>query len=101
MDINWIYYKIKERVLQPHFFSSGFQSSHYKCPNTAFLEIAMIGCLITTDGSTCKPEWSLDQPDLQKMACIYLPKQKLYVKITYCDHHNKNVKHPDLRIIKS
>ena len=28
-------------------------------------------------------------------------KKKLYVKLTYCDHPNKNVEHPNLRITKS
>ena len=27
-------------------------------------------------------------------------KKKLYVKLTYCDHPNKNVEHPILRITK-
>ena len=46
--------------------------------------------------------WSQD-PDLQKMAYIHLPKKKkkLYVKLTYCDRPNKNVEHLDLRITKS
>ena len=27
-------------------------------------------------------------------------KKKLYVKLTYCDHPNKNVEHPNLKITK-
>ena len=34
--------------------------------------------------------------------CIYtLVKKLLYVKLTYCDHPNKNIEHLDLRITKS
>ena len=34
--------------------------------------------------------------------CIYtLAEKKLYVKLTYCDHSNKNIKPSDLRITKS
>ena len=29
-----------------------------------------------------------------------LAKKKLYAKIIYCDHPNKNVEHPGLRITK-
>ena len=56
-----------------------------------------------TGGSTCKSSWSHDHSDLQKMAYIHLQKRKknLYVKLTYCDHLNKNVEHPNLRITKS
>ena len=31
---------------------------------------------------------------------IYLLKKKLYAQLTNCDHPNKNVENPDLRIIK-
>ena len=62
-----------------------------------------------TSGSTCKPRWSQDHPDLQKNAyihlakkCIYtLGKKLLYIKLTYCDHSNKNVEYPNLRISKN
>ena len=60
----------------------------------------MIGCLITIGDSTCKPERSQDHFDFQKMACIHLPKQKLYVKLTYCNHYNKNIKHHDFKNYK-
>ena len=34
--------------------------------------------------------------------CIYtLAKKLLYVKLTYCDHLNKNIEHIDLKITKS
>ena len=40
-------------------------------------------------------------PDLQKKMYIYtLVKKILYDKLTYCDHPNKNIEHPDLRITK-
>ena len=32
-----------------------------------------------------------------KLANIYI---YIYSKLTYCDHSNKNVEHPDLRIAK-
>ena len=36
-----------------------------------------------------------------KKKCIYtFAKKTLYVKQTYCDHPNKNIEHPDLRITK-
>ena len=31
----------------------------------------------------------------------HVAKKILYAKLTYCDHPNKNVEHPDLRIIKN
>ena len=31
---------------------------------------------------------------------IYLQKN-VYTKLTYCEHPNKNIEHPDLRIIKN
>ena len=32
---------------------------------------------------------------------MFYQKKKLYVKLTYFDHPNKNVEHPDMRITKS
>ena len=32
--------------------------------------------------------------------CVYLQKIKLYAKLTYCDYPNKNIKHPNLKIIQ-
>ena len=38
---------------------------------------------------------------LAKKKYIYtLVKKILYAKLTYCDHPNKNIEHPDLRITK-
>ena len=54
-----------------------------------------------TGGSTCKSGWSQDHPDLQKNCICTLVKKELYVKITYCDHLNKNIEQPELRITKS
>ena len=56
-----------------------------------------------TSGSTCKVEWSQDHHDLHltcKKSIYILAKKKLYAKLTYCDHPNKNIGHPDLRITK-
>ena len=44
-------------------------------------------------GSTCKPVWSQDHPDLEKNVCIYIYiyicQKKSYAKLTYCDYLNK------------
>ena len=48
------------------------------------------------------PHASHDGHYLQKKKCIYtFVKKLLYVKLTYCDHSNKNVKQLGLRITKS
>ena len=73
---------------------------------TSHVNFLKIKIFLSTSGSTCKPGWSQDHLDLQKMAYIHLAKKKkkkknLYVKLTYCDHPNKNVEHPNLIITKS
>ena len=40
-------------------------------------------------------------PQLAKIYIYTLAKKKLYVKLTYSDHSNKNVEHTNLRITKS
>ena len=60
--------------------------------------------LYCTGGSTCKPggykiTWLA--PNLPIYIYIYtFAKKILYAKLIYCDHPNKNVEHPDLRITK-
>ena len=44
--------------------------------------------------------WSQDHPELLKNVYRHLLKKILYAKLTYCDHPDKNVEHPDLRITK-
>ena len=56
--------------------------------------------LTGNDGSTCKPRWSQDQPDLQKKYIYTLAKKILYAKLTYYDYHNKIFEQIDLRITK-
>ena len=62
------------------------------------------GTKVSTGGSTCKPGWSQDHPDLhqtcKKMFIYTLVKKILYAKLTYCDHPNKNIEYPNLRITK-
>ena len=44
--------------------------------------------------------WSHDYSNLQNN--VYIPAKKyVYIKLTYCEHPNKNNEHPDLRIIKN
>ena len=45
---------------------------------------------------------SYDHPDLQKNVYMFAPKKKkkLYTKLTYCNHFNKNIEHPDLKITR-
>ena len=35
-----------------------------------------------------------------KKNCIYTLAKYIYIKLTYCDHSNKNVEHPNLGITK-
>ena len=54
-------------------------------------------------GSTCISGWSQDHSDLPKMCVyiyIYTCKKCVYIKLIYFDHCNKNIDHPDLRIIR-
>ena len=58
---------------------------------------------ILSGGSTSKPRWSQNHLDLQKNVYIFNichKKKKLYTKLTYCDHPNKNREYPDLKITK-
>ena len=48
-------------------------------------------------GSTCISGWSQDHSDLPKM-CVC--KKYVYTKLIYFDHRNKNIDHPDLRIMR-
>ena len=49
--------------------------------------------------SMCNSRWSLDHPDLQKKKKnLYILVKKYYTKLTYFEHFNKNVEHPNLRI---
>ena len=52
-------------------------------------------------GSTCETIKKKKKKYIYIYIYIYLSKKKnLYAKIIYCDHPNKNVEHPNLRITK-
>ena len=57
---------------------------------------------ILSGGSTSKLGWSQNHLDLQKNVYIFATKKKkkIYTKLTYCDHPNKNREYLDLKITK-